>query len=258
MKKYLFKMAEKLGFYVMPLQLMYGDIKDPEFWDLYNSCKPYTMTTVERMYSLFCAVKYVLANKIPGSFVECGVWRGGSAMLIAKMLCKQNINNRKIYLYDTFEGMPKPTKDDTDFMGTDAALLLKKNAHNKEESLWCVADFADVQNNMRSTNFPEERIVYVKGKVEMTIPANMPDESISLLRLDTDWYESTKHELIYLFPKLENNGVLIIDDYGYWEGCRKAVDEYFSENDVNMFLNRVDNTGRLGIKHSAAKNFLQP
>lgn len=250
MKRFLQKMAEKLGYSVIPMSQKYSDIKDPEFWEIYRLCKPYTMTSIERMYSLFCSINYILNNKIPGSFVECGVWRGGSSMLIAKMLTNRNIKDRKIYLFDTFEGMSAPTKDDADFTGKSASFLLEKNKHNKQESVWCLADLSDVQNNMRLTNFPEENIVYIKGKVETTIPTPILNETISLLRLDTDWYESTKHELTYLFPKLDNNGVLIIDDYGYWEGCRKAVDEYFVENKINMFLSRVDFTGRVGIKSS--------
>lgn len=200
------------------------------------------------MYGLYCAVKHVLNNKIPGAFVECGVWRGGSAMLIAKMLSNRNITDKKIYLYDTFEGMTKPTEADKNYNGTDAFLLLKQNVHDKEESVWCVAGLSDVQKNMRLINYPEGNIIYIQGTVETTIPGTIPAEGISLLRLDTDWYESTKHELIYLYPQLNENGILIIDDYGYWEGCRKAVDEYFSEKTVNIFLNRLDNTGRIGIK----------
>lgn len=214
-------------------------------------CMPYTMTTVERMYALFCAVNYVLNANIPGPFVECGVWRGGSSMLIAKVLANRNIKNRKIYLFDTFEGMPTPTNHDTDFRGKTASALLRSTKLNKRDSVWCVADLADVQNNMRLTDFPEDNIVYIKGKVETTIPSLAPKETIALLRLDTDWYESTKHELIHLFPKLENSGILIVDDYGHWEGCRKAVDEYFRENEVNFLLNRIDYTGRIGVKTSA-------
>jgi O-methyltransferase len=246
MKKYILRMVEKFGYTINPT----SDIKDSEFWEIYHLCRPYTMTTVERMYGLFCSVNYVLNNKIPGSFVECGVWRGGSSMLIAKMLSNRKIADRKIYLFDTFEGMSKPTGDDTDFTGKSAATLLKKSEHNKEKSVWCLADLSDVQNNMRLTNFPDEKLVYIVGKVEATIPTTLLTEKISLLRLDTDWYTSTKHELIYLFPRLENNGVLIIDDYGHWEGCKKAVDEYFKENGINMLLNRIDYTGRVGIKAS--------
>lgn len=101
---------------------------------------------------------------------------------------------------------------------------------------------------MRKTNFPEANLIYVKGKVEDTLPVNKPAGKIALLRLDTDWYESTKHELNILFPMLVQNGVLIIDDYGHWQGCRKAVDEYIQENKLPLLLNRIDYTGRIAIK----------
>ena len=83
--------------------------------------------------------------------------------------------------------------------------------------------------------------------MENTLPGVMPKE-ISLLRLDTDWYESTKREMNNLFPLLEENGVLIIDDYGHWAGCKKAIDEYIKENDLCVLLNRIDQTGRISIK----------
>lgn len=98
---------------------------------------------------------------------------------------------------------------------------------------------------MQSTNYPAEMLVFIKGKVEDTIPKTMP-KHIALLRLDTDWYESTKHELLHLYPLLSKSGVLIIDDYGYWAGSKKAVDEYFSKGE--MLLNRIDYTSRIAIK----------
>lgn len=225
-----------------------NDIKDSEFWEIYNLCKPYTMTTVERMYALYNSVIYILTNNIKGDFVECGVWRGGSSMLVARMLFNRNVRDRKIYLYDTFEGMSEPTANDVDLSGRDASILLKEYENEKETSVWCLADIDDVKNNMKKTGFFEQNIVYVKGKVEDTIPNQSPDRDIALLRLDTDWYESTKHELNFLFPKLLERGVLIIDDYGHWTGCRKAIDEYFAENNIPILLNRIDYTGRIAIK----------
>lgn len=250
-KRLLFSLANRLGFYVVPVRLMHADIQDSEFWEIFNLCKPYTMTGVERMYALFSSIKYILANRIPGSFVECGVWRGGSAMMIAKMLSNRKIEDRKIYLFDTFEGMSEPTREDVNFMGSQASTLLEDKVKDNDKSFWCLADLSDVQNNMQRTNFPETNIVYIKGKVEDTLPAAALRENIALLRLDTDWYESTKHELVHLFPKLERNGILIIDDYGYWKGCRKAVDEYFAENGISMLLNRIDSTGRIGLNSVA-------
>lgn len=224
------------------------DIQDKEFLALHEFCQPYTMTSVERMYALYTAVKYILDNNIPGDFIECGVWRGGSSMLVGKMLKDRGVTNRKLYLYDTFEGMSEPTENDKDFKGEAADKLMKENIDNKETTVWCLADINDVKQNMSLTGYPVENIEYIKGKVEDTIPIHMPDQSIALLRLDTDWYDSTKHELIHLYPKLIDKGVLIIDDYGHWEGCRKAVDEYFRDNKINILLNRIDYTGRIGIK----------
>lgn len=253
MKGKIEKLINKLGYSVVKTENatanVHNDIKETEFWNIYELCKPYTMTSVERMYALYRAALYVLDSDIKGHFVECGVWRGGSSMLIAKMLANRGITNRRMYLYDTFEGMSEPTTNDVDIEGKDASYLLKVNEDNKQDSMvWCLADLTDVKNNLGLTGFSDQNIVYVKGKVEETIPGTIPQDEIALLRLDTDWYESTKHELIHLYPRLKQNGVLIIDDYGHWEGCKKAVDEYLQENKVNILLNRIDYTGRIGIK----------
>ncbi len=130
-----------------------------------------TMTSVERMYGLYCAVNYVLSSAVKGDFVECGVWRGGSSMLLAKMLSNRSIVDRKIHLYDTFEGMSEPTGNDFDIKGRKASTLLKETEKNKETSyLWCLAGLEDVRNNMTSTNFPSNNIIYVQGKVEEPFP----------------------------------------------------------------------------------------
>jgi O-methyltransferase len=224
------------------------DIQKGEFYELYRLCKPYTMTSVERMYGLYSAVEYILRNNIEGDFVECGVWRGGSSMLILKMLLNRNIRNRRLYMYDTYEGMSEPTSHDVDISKKNASTSLKENESNKEESVWCLASLEDVKRNFAQEGLSIENINFIKGKVEDTIPQVMPTSAIALLRLDTDWYESTKHEMNFLFPKLTRNGVLIIDDYGHWEGCRKAVDEYLADNHISLLLNRMDYTGRMAIK----------
>ena len=249
MKKWLGKIINKAGYTVTRSNDLLQEYRfDTEFMELHALCSPYTMTSVERMYSLYEATKYILNNGIKGDFVECGVWRGGSPMLVAKMLQNRNIRDRKIYLYDTFEGMPAPTDMDFDYRGRDADKLLKENIHQKETSVWCLADLREVTYNMGLTGYPKENIIYVEGKVEDTIPSTIPDGPIAILRLDTDWYESTWHELVHLYPMLIEKGVLIIDDYGHWEGCRKAVDEYFAKEKVGMLLHRIDYTGRIGIK----------
>lgn len=238
-------LLKPLGLRLSKIQDDKDFIQDDVFLKIFQECKPYTMTSIERMYALYNAVKYVVQNNIEGDFVECGVWRGGSSMMIALTLNSMNIKDRKIYLYDTFEGMSEPTENDVDFRGGNADNLLKQNIQDKENSVWCLADLQDVQNNMKLTQYPLGNVQFVKGKVEDTIPQTI-SEKIALLRLDTDWYESTAHELKYLYPKLSTKGVLIIDDYGHWEGCRKAVDEYFATN--TLLLNRIDYTGRIAIK----------
>lgn len=224
------------------LRKFFPDMQEQEFWDIYSLCSPYTMTSVQRLYALYKSVEYVLRNNIKGDFVECGVWRGGSSMLIAKMLANRKVADRKIYLYDTFQGMSTPTEHDLSYKGHEASDIYK------EEAFFCLADINDVKNNMQKTQFSNENLVYVKGMIEETIPANKPAGKIALLRLDTDWYESTKHELIHLLPMVTERGPVIIDDYGYWQGCRKAVDEFIEERKLSILLNRIDGTGRVFIK----------
>lgn len=204
------------------------------------------MTSVERMYSVYNAVKYVLNFNIPGDLVECGVWKGGSSMVSALTMLKMGNNNRNIYLYDTYSGMPEPTKKDVDFKGKSSFKQWKKS-EKKNINGWCFSPLEEVQKNIFSTGYPKKNLYFVKGKVEDTIPQTIP-KTISILRLDTDWYESTYHELEHLFPRLSKNGVLILDDYGHWKGSKDAVDQYFQENNINILLNRIDYTGRMGIK----------
>lgn len=221
------------------------DLSDDEK-EIFNKVKPFTMTSVERAVSLMQAVKYVVENEIEGDFVECGVWRGGSMMIVALILRQLGDTNRKLYLYDTFEGMPAPSDEDVDFQGTAAEKLFNETV--KTDEGWCYADRADVLRNLHTTDYPKDNIFLVEGKVEDTIPETLP-EKICLLRLDTDWYDSTKHELTHLYPNLSENGVLIIDDYGHWQGARKATDDYFAQMKFKPFLQRIDYTGRLLIKN---------
>lgn len=241
------KSANLMGFQISKISNSDPIIdNDERFKKIYDKSKKFTMTSKERMYALYKSVEYVIKNNIPGDFVECGVWRGGSTMLIAYTLIELNVTNRAIYLYDTFEGMAQPTEFDYGIANKQNRASEKwKKKQKNEINKWCYASLSEVENNMALTKYPLGNIVFIKGKVEESIPEIMPAK-ISILRLDTDWYESTKHELIHLFPILMNKGVLIIDDYGYWAGAKKAVDEYFTKGQV--LLNRIDSTGRIGIK----------
>lgn len=214
--------------------------------EIYAAVSPFTSTGVDRVISLIRATTYIVENRIEGDFVECGVWRGGSMMAVAHTLKRLGETTRTLYLYDTFAGMTPPTDHDKQFDGLSAAERLNREDDTKSGA-WCYADKADVTRNILSTGYPAENILLVEGKVEDTIPQTLP-AAICLLRLDTDWYESTKHELTHLYPNLVENGILIIDDYGHWQGSRQATDEYFSQAAVKPFLQRVDYTCRLIVK----------
>ena len=220
---------------------------DDDFKEIYCKCKDYTMTSIERMYALYKSVQYVIDREIPGDFVECGVWKGGSTMIIAHTLLKMKEQNRKIYLYDTYEGMTKPTEKDKIISGSlDTLDLWEKHQKNGYNGL-SYSPLDEVKKNMHSTGYPQKQLVFIKGKVEDTIPEVIP-EQIALLRLDTDWYASTYHELKHLYKLLSNRGVLIIDDYGYCAGSKEAVDRYFKKNKINVLLNRIDSSGRVCVK----------
>jgi O-methyltransferase len=207
----------------------------------------FTMTSRERLFGLLSAVRYLSANQISGSLVECGVWRGGSTMATVLTLMEEKDTSRDVYLFDTFEGMSAPTEKDVVASGESAENLLKNTSKGDGANVWAIAGLDDVQQNLFSTGYPREKLHFIKGKVEDTIPQNAPAE-IALLRLDTDWYESTRHELVHLFPRLKKNGVLIIDDYGHWKGARQAVDEFFAAQQFKPLLTRLDYTGRLLVK----------
>lgn len=209
--------------------------------------KPFTMTSPERIFALCEAVRYVQEREIAGSFVECGTWRGGSMIAAAQTLMNLGEQNREFYLFDTFEGMSAPTAEDKRYDGCDAQILLNESDKAQADSLWCAASLDEVKKNLQSTNYDAAKMHFIKGKVEDTIPQHAP-ETIALLRLDTDWYESTKHEMEHLFPRLSPGGILILDDYGFWQGAREAVDEYLQKHKVHLLLNRIDETGRITIK----------
>jgi O-methyltransferase len=206
---------------------------------------PFTMTSAERVAAVIAATRYIVTNGIEGDFVECGVWRGGSTMAIAHALIEMGATNRHLYLYDTFAGMSEPGDRDKATDGTSAAELLE--AGGRYSPFWCYAGLREVTGNVLATGFPESNVHFVQGKVEETIPDVIPS-AISLLRLDTDWYESTMHELTHLYPRLSNRGVLIVDDYGHWLGAKEATDEYFERTGFKPLLQRIDYTGRLAIK----------
>ena len=223
----------------------YPDV-EVDHLDIVREVQPFTMTSPERILAVIESTRYVARRRIPGAIVECGVWRGGSMMAAARTLKTLGEVDRELYLFDTFEGMSAPTDRDVDLVGQRAASVLAKS-DRKDDGYWCYASLEDVQQSIATVGYPASHIHYVRGKVEDTVPASAPDE-IALLRLDTDWYESTRHELEHLYPRLVSGGVLIIDDYGHWKGSRQATDEFIAGTPDFGLLTRIDYTGRLTVK----------
>lgn len=220
---------------------------DRLFAPIWRKTRNYTMTSTDRMFALYKAVEYISQNHISGDIVECGVWRGGSAMICAYTLKTFRDTNRTIYLYDTYSGMPEPGMYDRTVLGNNPAHKIWKLSLKEAADTWCYATLKEVKKNLYRTKYPKTKIRFIEGKVEDTIPAHAP-RRIALLRLDTDWYSSTYHELLHLYPRLVPGGVLIIDDYGHWKGAQKAVDTYFWKHKAPILFNRIDYTGRIAIK----------
>ncbi len=208
--------------------------------------REFTMTSQERLNALCEAIRYLERRGLNGAVVECGVWRGGSMLAAARMLQILGNSSRDLFLFDTFAGMTEPGDADVAIDGRTARDLLEAGQRKEDDGVWAWASLDDVKATMRRSGYPLERIHFVEGMVEETIPSKAPEE-IALLRLDTDWFESTAHELRHLIPRLVNGGVLISDDYGHWQGARKAFDEFFATFDPPVLLNRVDYTGRIAI-----------
>ena len=250
MKNIIKKIIKLFGYQITKLNKVgYPIDYDNDFIKEFEAIEPFTMTSIERIFALKSAVKYIVKNNISGSFVECGVWKGGSCMLIANTLAEYEQFDSELWLYDTFDGMTKPTDEDveveTGIKGMDLVKNLDKNTD--KFNMWAYAPKDLVIKNMRSTKYPEKKIKYIEAKVEQTLIKNKP-AGIALLRLDTDWYESTKIELEALYPRLVSGGVLIIDDYGHFQGAKKAVDEYFKNINEEPLMHRIDYSGRMIIK----------
>jgi hypothetical protein len=210
------------------------------------AARPFTMTSIRRLEFLLNSISYLHANRIPGDIVECGVWKGGSIIAAAQKLASLGDLERQYWLYDTFEGMPAPTRED----GPAEARLYESRRKSHESAAWCACTLAEVQQNLfaRARQL-REAFHFVRGMVEKTLrdEKNLPKQ-IALLRLDTDWYSSTKVELECLMPRVARNGVVIIDDYGQWQGSRLATDEFIAGLSFKPLLIPVDWGCRAFIK----------
>ena len=186
--------------------------------DIIESVIPFTKTGHARVQAMADALAEIDANEIPGDIVECGVWKAGNIILARKLS-----PNRVCWLYDTFAGMTEPGEFDLHRGGPSAIDWYKIKPD------WCAVSVGEVVTILRDNHVLDGKLTrFVIGDVIQTLLEldNLPDK-IALLRLDTDWYASTLVELQILYPRLERGGILIVDDYGHWQGSRKAVDEYF-------------------------------
>jgi O-methyltransferase len=206
-----------------------------------------TLTTAPRIAALCDSVEYLVRSGVEGALVECGVWRGGSMMAAALTLLDLDAADRDLYLFDTFTGMPEPGAEDvaSAYDGYSPQKRWRRQMRLGRE--WAGVPVEEVRARLEGTGYPTERIHLVPGMVEDTVPDQAP-ERIALLRLDTDWYASTRHQLEHLYPRLSVGGVLIVDDYGHYAGARRAVEDYFAERGGRPLLARVDYTGRIAVK----------
>ncbi len=201
------------------------------------------MTDHAKLFGLIEALRWVVRHEVPGDVVECGVWRGGSMQAAALTLLEHGAADRALHLFDTFEGMPPPTDEDRRGSVTAQEMLA---THGRDHRVWAVAGLDDVQEAMREVGYPADLVHFHPGLVEDTVPGRAP-QRIALLRLDTDWYESTRHELEHLYDRLSPGGILIIDDYGDWDGARKATDEFFAARRDPVLLLPLG-SGRIAMK----------
>jgi O-methyltransferase len=218
----------------------YDEMAEP----IIRAARPYTMTGREKQYALYLATRHVVRYDIPGAIVECGVWRGGSMHVVARTLLAIGDTSRELYLFDTFDGMTPPTDKDVTYGGKPVADLL--SSRPRTARIWAVASLEDVQQGFEAIPYPREKIHFVQGPVESTLPEQAPDQ-IAILRLDTDWYESTRHELVTLYDRLSPGGALIIDDYGSYQGARAAIEEFIEETGARLLLLPIG-LGRIAVK----------
>jgi len=251
--KNLKKVFELAGYSIDPIKSIYHDI-DVELTNekieivKFVMDKGFTLTSVRRLVNTIKSCKYVVSNNIAGDFIECGVYRGGNS-IIAKKIFEMMGSKKRVWLFDTFNGMTQPGDDDINARSKVRASIKYQKTLDNDRSNWCYASIDDVKQNCKDSSIDLNGLNFIQGDVceTLKIPKNIPD-AISVLRLDTDWYQSTKVELEVLYPKLTKKGVLVIDDYGHWAGSKKAVEEYFATKEFKPLLNAIDFSGRCAIK----------
>lgn len=239
------------------------DPEDRHFQAVWDACEAYTMMPVGRALALFRAVRHIHQNFIQGDIVECGVWRGGGAMVALKTLQHFGLHDRRIWLFDTFSGTTAPTSDDVELSGATAEYLLQSTSDQRDTApIWGFAALDEVRRNVLGTGYPADLVEFVEGDVAKSVLAASVGQ-VALLRLDTDFHDSTRAGLELLFPRVVENGVIMIDGFGRWFGARKAVNDYFDDlirsGQVRPMLHLLDDQGGvLALKPKTLQSAKQP
>jgi O-methyltransferase len=212
-----------------------------------ETCKSETMVSREHLHFLSTVIDELHAKDISGSIVECGVWKGGCVMWM--MLCQKKYSMlRDFYLYDTFDGMTFPDSNKDAPQAVELYTKISNGEYSREydkwhaSKKWAYAPIDYVKTNISKTEYDESKIHYVAGDVCSTLDTTVP-ESISILRLDTDWYNSTKKELDILFPRVNKHGYVIVDDYYAWKGSHVATNEFLKDHTKEVTIIDKKQTG---------------
>ncbi len=191
-------------------------------------CFGYTMVGHRRLENVQRCVEEVLKNKVPGDFIEAGIWRGGTVIFMRALLKVHGVTDRTIWVADSFEGLPPPTSktDGSDLSGVD----------------YLKVSLEKVKSNFERFDLLDNQVQFLKGWFCDTLP-KAPIDQLAILRLDGDLYSSTMDSLRNLYHRVSPGGYVIVDDYFAWHGCRRAVDEFLKENNLNVDIQQVDWTG---------------
>ena len=206
-------------------------IEDPDFREIYTLIQPYTMISEVRLFNLFKLARKVCEIDIPGNIVECGVSRGGATFLLALTIKKYSKRPRLHFGFDTFEGMPDPTEHDI------------RNGVFANDTGWgsgtCSGSLDEVQHVADQLELADI-ITLVPGYFENTPGLWVREvQHIALLHLDADWYTSTVAILDNFYDSVIPGGYMQFDDYHYWDGCKKAVDEFQFNHNISFSLNSI-------------------
>jgi hypothetical protein len=206
--------------------------EDEEFGEILRAIRPYSMLPAPRLYTLFLLAKDVCARKVSGNFIECGVAGGGSTALLALVIKRYSAVPRKVYACDSYEGMPEPSEEDV------------LNGMKADDTAWGTGTCAAPEESVRAIAAQlgvEDLVIPIKGFFEDTLPERKKEiGAIACLHIDCDWYASAKTILRELYDQILSGANIQVDDYGYWEGMKKALDEFQAERGLSFRINDID------------------